>query len=324
MHKLSFWFLLAMICAARGFAQTTEPASLYRFDPAFDSIVPPDVKIEKLADSAPTAREPDTRDGPVWMRNGGYLVYTSLGAKQINKWDPRSGLVTTYLADTAAVGMTVDGQGRIVWASDNELSGGGIVRLEKDGKRTTLATQYQGKPLNNPKDLVYTANGTLYFTDPGHYPARESESPSVYSLEGGTVRLLAADRRISSGLAFSPNGKYIYLSGWHALVLRLEVLSNGMLGMAQVFIDMDAFKEAHPAWPDAHSIGIKVDAKGNVYCIGPGGIWIVSPLGKPLGAILGMNRPANLAFGGSDGKTLYVTSRPGLYRVKVNIAGDRY
>jgi gluconolactonase len=324
MHKLLPGLLVAMLCCVRGIAQTPETSSLYRFDPAFDSIVAPGSRIEKLADSAPTAREPDTRDGPVWMRDGGYLLYTSLGAQQIEKWDPRSGLVTTYLAGTAAVGMTLDGQGRIVWASDAELSGGGIVRLEKDGKRTTLATRYEGKPLNNPKELVYARDGTLYFTDPGHYPARETETPSIYSLKSGTVRLLVTDERIVSGLAFSPDGKYLYYAGLHALVLRSEVLPEGALSAPQIFFDMEAFKHAHPAWPDAHAIGITVDAKGDVYAIGPGGVWILSPRGKPLGAILGMNRPANLAFGGSDGKTLYVTSRPGLYRVNVLIAGDRH
>jgi gluconolactonase len=103
------------------------------------------------------------------------------------------------------------------------------------------------------------------------------------------------------------------------------VQADDTLGNSELLIDMnsDAHYKAHPDLEFGAPDGIKVDQNGNVYCTGPGGIWIISPAGKHLGTILNLNRPANLTFGGLDGKTLFITSRPGLYRIRTKIAGIR-
>jgi gluconolactonase len=121
-----------------------------------------------------------------------------------------------------------------------------------------------------------------------------------------------------NGLAFSPDEKYLYVNDTDKrLIRRYQVQANDTIANGQVFIDMSADKT--PGAPD----GMKVDQQGNVYCSGPGGVWIMSPDGKHLGTIKAPEQPANFAFGDADGKTLYLTARTGLYRIRLKMAGIR-
>jgi gluconolactonase len=297
-------------------AQAPNSSSIYRFDPALDAIVAPDAQVEKLNDSPPTARNPDTREGPVWVRKGGYLLYTVLGEEKINKWDPKTNTVSTFLADCLGDGLTLDHQGRLLWAGGPPPGkpevGGAVVRLERDGTRTLLAKDFDGKYLNIANDLVYKSNGVLYFSE-------LSANPGIYRLKNGKVEQLLTDKRLlGGGLAFSPDEKYLYLTA-NQLLLRFDVRADGTIDNGQVFIDYGQYKQ--PGWPAGFADGLKVDKQGHVYSTGPGGIWILSPAGKPLGTILNLNTPANFTFGDADGKSLYVTSRPGLYRIRLKAAG---
>ena len=312
--------LLAIVATIATVAQ--EPGSVFQFDPALQTIVPPNAKVEKLADSPPTKRVPDTREGPVWDRQGAFLLYTAMGARTINKWDPRDGKVSAFVEDADAQGLIFDKQGRLLWASHVEEvpTRGAIVRLEKDGKRTVLATEYEGHLLAQPHHMVYKSDGALYFSDPGHYPHTPGEPGRIYLLKDGKLQVVAEDEKLSTGLAFSPDEKYLYLTSG-LTILRYDTLPDDSITNGHLFFDMDAYKGAHPNWPAGSPGGMSVDVKGNIYSTGPGGVWIISPEGKPLGTITGLNGPANLTFGDSDGKSLFVTSRPGLYRIRLQIPG---
>ena len=96
---------------------------------------------------------------------------------------------------------------------------------------------------------------------------------------------------------------------------RYEVKPDGTLVNGRVFFDMTTA-------PGEDAIdGLKVDQQGNVYVSGPGGLWILSPAGVHLGTIAGPEHPHNFAWGGADGKTLYLTAQTGLYRIRLNIPG---
>ena len=303
-----------------------QESSVVRLDSALEDIVPPAARVEKLADSP----GPGHREGPVWVRKGGYLLYSDLGAKAINKWNPADGQVSTFLENTDSDGVTLDRQGRIVWAG-----GGQVVRVEKDGQRTVLASQYQGKPLNAPNDLIYKSDGALYFTDTGHGSSNDPKAlpsgdiPVVYLLRDGTLQVATTVITRPNGLAFSPGEKYLYVNSSNKLTItRFDVLPDDTITKGQLLIDMNGGKPYPVGSPDpdrsaGYPDGMKVDRKGNVYCTGPEGVWIISPEGKHLGTIVGLNRPTNLAFGGSGGKTLFITSRPGLYRIRLKIPGIR-
>jgi gluconolactonase len=154
--------------------------------------------------------------------------------------------------------------------------------------------------------------------------------PRVYLLKEGTLQVLTKDISRPNGLAFSPDEKYLYINNsFQMTILRFDVLPDDTIANGRLFLDENADnKKPFPgcASPDVcpgdgYPDGMKVDRKGNVYCTGPGGIWIVSAEGKHLGTIRVPGRPANLGFGGADGATLFITSRPGLYRIRLQTAG---
>jgi gluconolactonase len=219
-------------------------------------------------------------------------------------------------------GITLDKQGRVTFCQHGDH---GVVRLEKDGKRTTLADRYDGKRFNSPNDLVYKSDGSLYFTDPPYGlrkldqdPKKELPFNGVYRWSKGELQVIYKDFKAPNGIAFSPDEKYLYVDDSASRTYwRFELKPDGTITGGKLFFDMNASKDA--GVPD----GMKIDQKGNIYGVGPGGVWVLSPQGKHLGTIKAPEDPANLAWGDDDGKTLYLTARTGLYRIRVNVAGIR-
>ena len=326
MMKRAIIVFVSSLAAVAAMAQAPEPPRIDRLGPALDSIVPSNAKVEVAA------TPPGANEGPVWIRKGGYLLYTNMTTRAINKWNPGDGKVITLLEHTDSNGVTLDHQGRVVWMAHPEnmesAPAGTVVRLENDGKRTILASEYEGKPLNAPNDLVYKSDGTLYFTDPGRVqrhqgqPTVYPDTPRVFMLRGEKLQSLTlpADLKRPNGIAFSPGEKYLYVNSTAEMTIwRFDVQPDGTIANGRILINEDPDKTAAPGSgsPD----GMKVDHKGNVYCTGPGGVWIISPEGKHLGTIL---VPAtNLTFGGPDGKTLYIASRLGIVQVHLKIPGIR-
>lgn len=317
--------------ATLDFYKPSPPASaaldIVRRDPALDAIVPPGTQIEKLADGFLFT------EGPVWVPEG-YLLFSDPNANTIYRWSDDEGLSVfrTKSGYTGADigeygqpgsnGLALDSQGRL---TINEHGNRRVTRLEKNGVLTVLADRYQDKRLNSPNDLVYRSDGSLYFTDPPFGlpkvfddARRELEFSGVYRWAGDRVQLLNRDLSGPNGLAFSPDEKYLYVGNWderRKVVMRYEVTADGSLTNGTVFIDMTSA-------PGEDAIdGVKVDLHGNVYVSGPGGLWVLSPEGRHLGTINGPEHAHNFAFGDPDGRTLYITARAGLYRVRLGAAG---
>ena len=304
-------------------------SSIERMDPALDAIVPAGAKIEKLANGF------SFTEGPIWF-DAGYLLFSDIPRNQMHKWTP-DGKVTLFrkpsgydLNDAPAGafigsnGMTRDQQGRLIVCEHGNHR---VTRTEKDGSVTVLADNYEGKRLNSPNDIVQKSNGDFYFTDPPYGLVMQDEDPKkelnfngVFRLSNGKLNLLYKEIARPNGLAFTPDEKYMYLNNsepHHKVCLRFEVRDNGSLANEKVFFDMT--HDSNDGVPD----GMKVDRKGNVYSTGPSGVWIFTPEGKHLGTIKPAEVPANLHWGDADAKTLYITARTGLYRIKLNIAGIR-
>lgn len=301
---------------------------IIRGDPALDGIVSPDAKIEKLAGGFLFT------EGPVWVRDGGYLLFSDPNNNTIYRWSEEDG-ISIYRTHSGYTGMdigeygqpgsnglTLDVQGRL---TINEHGNRRVTRLEKNGQLTILADRYQGKRLNSPNDLVYRSDGALYFTDPPFGlpkffddPRKELQFSGVYCLINGELKLVSTDLTGPNGLAFSPDERYLYVDNWddkRKVILRYTVHPDGTLVDGQVFFD--ATKEpGEDAWD-----GMKIDVQGNLYLSGPNGLWIISPEGKHLGTIVGPEHPHNLAWGGENHKTLYLAAQTGLYRLIVNIPG---
>jgi gluconolactonase len=198
-----------------------------------------------------------------------------------------------------------------------------IVRLEKDGTRTVLAGHYEGKRLNSPNDLVGKSDGAVYFTDPpgglregARSPEKELPYSGVFLWKEGKLQLLDKSMAFPNGIALSPDEKYLYVNGG-LKIMRYEINPDDTVANGKVFVDMTAVPLP------GNTDGMKVDQKGNVYCTGPGGVWIISPAGKHLGTIQLPVTAANFAFGDADSKTIYFTARSSLYRIRTKIPGVR-
>jgi len=301
---------------------------IQREDPGLDAIIAADAKIEKLASGFLFT------EGPVWVQDGSYLLFSDPNNNLIYRWSEEDG-VSIYRTHSGYTGMnigeygqpgsnglTLDAQGRL---TINEHGNRRVTRLEKNGQLTVLADHYQGKRLNSPNDLVYRSDGALYFTDPPFGlprffddPRKELPYSGVFCLINGELKLVSADLTGPNGLAFSPDEKYLYVDNWdekRKVIMRYEVHPDGTLSNGQVFFDATN-EPGEDAWD-----GMKIDVRGNLYLSGPGGLWIISPEGKHLGTIVGPEHPHNLAWGGEDHKTLYLAAQTGLYRLTVNNPG---
>ena len=321
-------FSLALVLTVT-LAMAQSAGKIDRRDPALDQIVSAGAQIVKLAGGFAFT------EGPVWLKEGA-LLFSDIPNNVIQKWTP-DGKVVAFRKSSGydqpgdppgpfmgSNGLTLDRLGRLTIC---EHGSGRVTRLEKDGKLAVLAAKFEGKRLNSPNDAVYKSNGDLYFTDPPYGFAKQDDDPKkelkfngIYRIAGGKLQLLHKDMSRPNGLAFSPDERYLYVANSDAarkIWMRFEVQKDGTLSNGQVFYDVT--KEQGEGLPD----GMKVDKQGNVYGTGPGGIWILSPAGRHLGTIQPTEVPANCAWGDQDGKTLYMTARTGLYRIKLNIAGIR-
>jgi gluconolactonase len=307
-------------------AAAASAGSVVRRDPALDALVPKDAVIEKLADGFTFI------EGPLW-RPSNVLWFSDVVGNVIRQWSP-DGKVTEILRpggyDGNALpaggfvgpnGMTSDKDGAVLICQHGNRR---IAHRDKDGKLTTLVDTFEGKKLNSPNDLVHRSDGSLYFTDPPYGlpkqdddPAKELKFNGVYRLAGGKLQLLVNDMTRPNGIALSPDEKTLYVANSdpnRKLWMRFDVAADGTVSNGRVFADVTAEKE--DGLPD----GLKVDSQGNVYATGPGGVWIFAPDGKHLGTIKPTEVPANCGWG-DDGKTLYMTARTGLYRIKLAAAG---
>src|ERR1051325_2457050 len=298
-------------------------------DAAIDSILPANAKLEKLADGFVFT------EGPVWVNDGeGYLLFSDPNNNVIYRMTP-DGDVQVYMTKSGysgenigeyrqpgSNGLTVDSQGRLTICQHGNRR---VVRIEKNGITTVLADRFNGKRLNSPNDLVYRSDGTLFFTDPpfglpkfADDPRREQPHFGVYSVKNDKVQLVSTDFNGPNGLAFSRDEKFLYVGDWNtkkAVVNRYPVNADATLGKGELFFDLTT-----PGAEDAID-GIKVDRAGNVFVSGPGGLWIFSPTGKHLGTLRGPEHPHNMAWGGADRQTLYLTAQTGVYRIRLNRPG---
>ncbi len=297
--------------------------------PTLDSIVPPDAKIEVLADGFKWS------EGPVWIAEGGYLLFTDIPPNRVMRWKEGEG-AGLYLTPSGYTGSTP--RGGEPGANGLLLNSSGQLVLCQHGDRrvarmnapldqpkpefVTLADRWDGKRLNSPNDAVFDSKGNLYFTDPPYGlekqtddPAKEIPFQGVYRLRpDGAVDLLIDSLTRPNGIAFSPDEKILYVANSdpaRAIWMAYDMQSDGSLKNGRVFHDATAkVSNEMPGLPD----GLKVNPQGILFATGPGGVWIFNAEGVALGRIDTGQPTANCAFG-NDGKALYLTANNFLMRV---------
>jgi gluconolactonase len=313
MHRFVLLCLGALLVAP--FAVTSQEVgaqaggSVITLDPAFQRIAPTGATLEKLAGRF------QFPEGPIWDP-AGFLLFSDFSANVIKKWTP-DGKVTTFRNPSGnSAGLTLDGQGRLIAC---EIGSRRLSRTEKDGTVVTLADRYNGKRLHGPNDVVVRSDGSIYFTEESvdtGIEVQELPFSGVYRLSpDGKLALVADDFELPNGLAFSPDEKTLYIDDSYQLHIRaFDVSADGALANGRVFAT------SRSSYPD----GMKVDVEGNLYCACLGGaVEVFDPSGKRLGMIKVPEPAFNVGWGDADGKALYITAGTGLYRIRLNIPGNR-
>jgi sugar lactone lactonase YvrE len=254
-------------------------------------------------------------EGPVWHPSG-YLLFSDIPANRIHMWSPDGGVGVFRDPSGHSNGLTFDRVGRLIACEHGNRR---VSRTEADGSVISLATHYKGRQLNSPNDVVVRSDGTVYFTDPpyGVQPEeRELDFQGVYCITpDGTLTLLVDDFDRPNGLAFSPDEGLLYIDDSTRRHVRVfDVLPDGTLANGRVFVEMQSPAAGSPD-------GMKLDVEGHLYVTGPGGTWLFTPDGIHLGTLITPEQPANLAFGDADRRTLYITARTSVYRVRTPLPG---
>jgi gluconolactonase len=354
---LSISVLVATACKSPGSSNTEGATSesgspgeatsaivptIERLDPMLDLIVPARARLERVATGFTWT------EGPVWIQSG-YLMFADIPSNSIRKWTPGAGMSTFMQPsgykgsapyggpEPGSNGMTLDRAGRLTVAGHAQQNVWRLEQIDSKAEITIMADTYQGMRLNSPNDLVYKSDGSLYFTDPPYGlrtqkdddPAKQLQVNGVYRIPSAAdqkpgaepsraqLQLLIKDLPRPNGIAFSPDEKVLYVNNSEPkkIWMRYTVRRDGTVTDGMLFCD--ATSDTRPGAPD----GMKVDQKGNLYSAGPGGVWIFSPAGKHLGTIDFPEKVANVAWGDTDYKTLYVTASSSIYRISLTIPG---
>jgi gluconolactonase len=260
-------------------------------------------------------------EGPLWHRDG-YLLFADSPRDRLHKWDPASKAVTVFREPSAgATALGFDHQGRLLATEHRNRR---ISRTEPDGSIVTVVDRFEGKRLNSPNDFVVGRDGTLFFTDPPYGLLRQVEGKEldfqgVYRLDrDGRLRLLVRDMVRPNGIGLSTDGRTLYVTDSDRAHLRaFTIREDGSVDGGRVLAEMRPWKAGVQGVPD----GLAVSAHNHILVTGPGGVWVFDPKGGRLGIIPTPEPPSACTFGDADGKTLYITARSRVYRIRMTVGG---
>jgi sugar lactone lactonase YvrE len=270
-------------------------------------------------------------EGPAWVANPGYLLFSDLqsptGSQGVQpstiwRYTPATGF-EQYIPNAGSNGLAVSTDGTRIIAATHDQRSVTAFNLS-DRSRTTLAGQYNGQTFNSPNDLTVAADGTVYFTDPtyqrGNRPDAMNGMTGVFRIRNGRVELVDGTLRQPNGIALSPDGRTLYVAAMGTnQIFRYAIGTDGSIGTRTLFTSMNG--------PD----GVTIDCAGNLYWASnsEGTIHVYTPGGTQLGTITVGRSTTNAAFGGPDGRTLFITSGTpssgsGIYSVRLNLPGNAY
>jgi gluconolactonase len=255
-------------------------------------------------------------EGPVWDPTG-FLWVSDESKNEIDKLYP-DGRIENMVSLVDPDGSTYDREHRLLSTASGLRA---IIRLSADGKSfETVVDHYHGKKLNTPNDIVIGPDGAIYFTDPIIDMTKDQHEelpPSVYRIgPDNTMSLLTTDLKAPNGLAFSPNGKYLYIDDDDSMkIRRYKFHKDGTISDGMDFADMtDPEKRGVPD-------GMKVDVKGRLFVSGPTGVWVWNRKGVHIGTVQMPKGMANLTWGGPDNSKLYITASDTVYILQTKTRG---
>lgn len=249
-------------------------------------------------------------EGPVW-KDGVGLLFSDIYPSIIYRWSPTDSSVLIYLKPSdSSNGLTFDHQGNLILTQMQKRR---IALQDSDGTIIQLASTYNGKRFNSPNDIVVSSSGSIFFTDPDfNVPVgqtRELSFKGIFRLSpSGRLQVIDSTFDKPNGICFAPDESRLYVneSAQHKIYVW-DVVNDSTFTNKRLFYTIPQ---------TGYADGMKVDASGNIYCAGPGGIWVVSPSGTYLTLISTPQTPTNCAWGDADRKTLYITAQTSVYRIR--------
>jgi gluconolactonase len=278
-------------------------------------------------------------EGPVWNPEGDFLLFSDIPRDVIRRWDERDGFSEWRRPSRMANGLTYDADFRLIAC---EAATSLVTRTEPDASVTTVASHFGDKELNSPNDIVVRSDGAIYFTDPPSGRAEPHGVPRPRHLDfqgvfcvppgGDRVELVVSDMETPNGLCFSPDESFLYVNDSYRMHIRaFSVAGDGSLSGGEVVFVQTGYtpnRERTKRWltekgrlPHGVPDGMKCDQRGNIWCTGHGGIWVISPAGEHLGVLPIPEIPANLAWGGANFTTLFICATHSVYRVQTLVRG---
>ncbi|HEY7959265.1 MAG TPA: SMP-30/gluconolactonase/LRE family protein [Sphingomicrobium sp.] len=333
MRRLPIAIVLAAAAMPAFAAPPAAPAgSVEAQSPEFRQLVPVDAQVRNIAGGFTWA------EGPVWIANGGYVLLSDVPKNRIYRWMPGERSATIFLEPSGAAltaGLREPGSNGLkpgpasfILAADSGDRAIVLIDLATKSKRI-LVDRFEGKRLNSPNDIAVGPDGAIWFTDPPYgldgidnSPLKEQAANRVYRLApDGSLTAIESQLRFPNGIAFSPDGRRLYVSNSdpkNAVILAWDVSPDGTFSRRRVFADMNALAaKGLPGLPD----GMCIDARGDLWASGPGGIHVLSPKGRELGLISTGVAISNCAFGGPDRRTIYMTSSHQLVALQTKVRG---
>ena len=327
-HKMLAAGIFVLASSITGAQKKQTIGKIISVDPMFYTFIDSNATIEVLADGFHWS------EGPVWIKEGNYLLFSDVKRNTIFKWKEGEGAIPyfqpsgytgagNYSGEPGSNGLILNSKGELVACEhgDRRVS---AMSLKTKVKRT-LADSYNGKKFNSPNDIVQKSNGDYYFTDPPYgLPTQKTTGVlGVYHLSKKGVVTLLIDDITPNGLAFSPDEKVLYVNQSlpdKAYIYAYDVKKDGTLNNRKLFYDATPLvQQGLPGLPD----GLKIDKNGIIFSTGPGGVLVLTPQGKLLGRIDTLQPTANCAWG-NDGSVLYITANNLLCRIQTKTKGVRF
>lgn len=261
-------------------------------------------------------------EGPLWHARGQYLLFSDMPGNHLRRWSAQDGVTTFRKPSNQSNGLAWDPHGRLL-ACEHFTSR--LTRTEHDGSIVVVASHYDGKELNSPNDVIVRSDGMIYFTDPTYGRAEFYGNPrecelafrGVYCVrpDGARLTLLADDFGQPNGLTLSSDETQLFVNDTERQQIRVfDVHADGGVSNGREWARTTGEGDGAPD-------GMKLDARSNLYCCGPGGIHVFAPDATCLGVIRVPEYTANFAWGDADFRTLYITASTSVYRIRTRIAG---
>ena len=276
-----------------------------------------EMTAQRVASIKPTRSEPGLYEGPVWVREALYFsdfAFSQGFPSRIRKL-AADGSVSTVTEDGGSNGLAVDANGDLVVASHKDKA---LMRQSlKDGKRTPIAQRYDGNVFNSPNDIAIATDGTIYFTDPDYQKAAAPGGQPVTGIyrvaQDGKVTLIDGTRKNPNGIALSQKEDVLYVNAGDDEVRSYPIV-NGVPQQGRLFARIEG------------GDGMTLDCHGNLYVTEHGArrVRVFSPEGKELATIRVDANVTNVAFGGADGKTLYITGAGAVWQQPLDVSGRPY